>query len=46
VLKDVAALIGIDRLNAQGELVLRAGKKRYCLVKLGIRKEEVGIDSK
>jgi tyrosyl-tRNA synthetase len=34
-LKDVAALIGIDRLNAQGELVLRAGKKRYCLVRVG-----------
>jgi tyrosyl-tRNA synthetase len=30
---DVAALIGIDRLNSEGELVLRAGKKRYCLVK-------------
>ena len=29
---DVAALIGADRLNAQGELILRAGKKRYCLV--------------
>jgi tyrosyl-tRNA synthetase len=29
---DVAALIGADRLNAEGELTLRAGKKRYCLV--------------
>ena len=29
---DVAALIGADRLNAEGELVLRAGKKRYCLI--------------
>jgi len=29
---DVAALIGADRLNAEGELILRAGKKRYCLV--------------
>jgi tyrosyl-tRNA synthetase len=32
---NVAALIGIDRLNAEGELVLRAGKKRYCLVRMG-----------
>jgi tyrosyl-tRNA synthetase len=30
---NVAELIGVDRLNAEGELVLRAGKKRYCLVK-------------
>jgi tyrosyl-tRNA synthetase len=37
---DVAALIGVDRLNAEGELVLRAGKKRYRLVKLGMRNEE------
>jgi len=29
---NVAALVGIDRLNADGELILRAGKKRYCLV--------------
>jgi len=29
-----AALIGTDRLNAEGELVLRAGKKRYLLVKV------------
>ena len=28
----VAARVGADRLNAEGELVLRAGKKRYCLV--------------
>jgi tyrosyl-tRNA synthetase len=34
---NVAALIGVDRLNAEGELVLRAGKKRYCLVTLGSR---------
>jgi tyrosyl-tRNA synthetase len=27
-----AAAVGADRLNAQGELVLRAGKKKYCLV--------------
>jgi len=27
-----AAVIGADRLNAGGELVLRAGKKKYCLV--------------
>jgi tyrosyl-tRNA synthetase len=30
---DLAAIIGSDRLNAEGELILRAGKKRYCLVK-------------
>jgi len=29
---DTAALIGTDKLNAEGELILRAGKKRYCLV--------------
>ncbi|MDR2618376.1 MAG: tyrosine--tRNA ligase [Treponema sp.] len=29
---DVNALITASRLDAQGELVLRAGKKRYCLV--------------
>ncbi|MDR2480504.1 MAG: tyrosine--tRNA ligase [Treponema sp.] len=29
----VADVIGADRLNAEGELILRAGKKRYCLVK-------------
>jgi tyrosyl-tRNA synthetase len=29
---DVAVNIGTDRLNAEGELILRAGKKRYCLV--------------
>jgi len=28
---DPAAVIGADALNAEGELVLRAGKKRYCL---------------
>ena len=32
-INDVAALIGSDYLNGEGELVLRAGKKRYCLVK-------------
>jgi len=31
---NVAALIGVDRLNAEGELVLRAGKKRYCLIQV------------
>jgi tyrosyl-tRNA synthetase len=31
-ISDVAALIGAERLNAEGELILRAGKKRYCLV--------------
>jgi tyrosyl-tRNA synthetase len=30
---DVAALIGPENLDAGGELILRAGKKRYCLVK-------------
>ena len=29
---EVTALIGADRLNNEGELILRAGKKRYCLV--------------
>jgi tyrosyl-tRNA synthetase len=33
---DVAALIGVERLNAEGELVIRAGKKRYCLVQIKI----------
>jgi tyrosyl-tRNA synthetase len=31
-ISDVAALIGADQLNADGEIVLRAGKKRYCVV--------------
>jgi tyrosyl-tRNA synthetase len=31
-IKDVNALIGSDRLNAEGELIIRAGKKRYCLI--------------
>ncbi|HOJ98816.1 MAG TPA: tyrosine--tRNA ligase [Termitinemataceae bacterium] len=29
---DVAALIGSDRITEEGELLLRAGKKRYCRV--------------
>ena len=29
---DPAALIGTDRFNAESGLILRAGKKRYCLV--------------
>ncbi|HCC36974.1 MAG TPA: tyrosine--tRNA ligase [Treponema sp.] len=29
---DVSAQIGVDRFNGEGELLLRAGKKRYCLV--------------
>jgi tyrosyl-tRNA synthetase len=33
--EDIAALIGADRLNADGEIVLRAGKKRFCLVRAG-----------
>ena len=32
VVNNVATLIGLDKLNAEGELVLRAGKKRYCLI--------------
>jgi tyrosyl-tRNA synthetase len=32
VISDTASLIHSDRLNAEGELTLRAGKKRYCLV--------------
>ena len=32
VIKDPKTLIGIDRLNADGELTLRAGKKRYMLI--------------
>jgi len=34
VIGNVAALVGLDRFNAEGELVLRAGKKRYCLIKV------------
>jgi tyrosyl-tRNA synthetase len=30
---DVGALIGAESLDHRGELILRAGKKRYCLVK-------------
>jgi tyrosyl-tRNA synthetase len=29
---DIAATVGPDRLDGSGELVLRAGKKRYCRV--------------
>ncbi|MDR3166962.1 MAG: tyrosine--tRNA ligase [Treponema sp.] len=29
---DLTALIGAERLDAAGELILRAGKKRYCRV--------------
>jgi tyrosyl-tRNA synthetase len=29
---DITALIDAGRLNADGELLIRAGKKRYCLV--------------
>ena len=32
-INDLSALIGEESLDGQGELVLRAGKKRYCLVK-------------
>jgi tyrosyl-tRNA synthetase len=31
-INDVKTIIGADHLNAEGELTLRAGKKRYCLV--------------
>jgi len=34
VITDPSALIGIDSLNADGEIILRAGKKRYLLVKV------------
>ena len=33
-IKDKNVVIGKDRLNADGELILRAGKKRYLLVQL------------
>jgi tyrosyl-tRNA synthetase len=32
---DPSAVIGSDKLNTDGELILRAGKKRYCLVITG-----------
>jgi tyrosyl-tRNA synthetase len=31
-LTDVTATVGEDRLDSQGELILRGGKKRYCRV--------------
>jgi len=34
VINDVSALIGADSLNSESELTLRAGKKRYMLVKV------------
>ena len=30
---DVAAVVGADSLDKEGELVLRAGKKRYCVIR-------------
>ncbi|MCL2374354.1 MAG: tyrosine--tRNA ligase [Treponema sp.] len=30
---DVSAVIGAEYLDGEGDLVLRAGKKRYCLIK-------------
>ena len=33
-INNVAALIGPEQFNADGELILRAGKKRYCLVRI------------
>jgi tyrosyl-tRNA synthetase len=32
---DVAAVIGLENLDASGELILRAGKKRFCRVIAG-----------
>ncbi|MDR0290052.1 MAG: tyrosine--tRNA ligase [Treponema sp.] len=32
---DTLLVIGADKLNADGEIILRAGKKRYCLVVAG-----------
>ena len=32
-INNVAALIGPENLDGEGELILRAGKKRYCVVK-------------
>ena len=32
-INDVTAVIGAESLDGEGELILRAGKKRYCLVK-------------
>jgi tyrosyl-tRNA synthetase len=29
---DLELLLGTDRLDGEGELILRAGKKRYCRV--------------
>jgi len=31
-ISDLAAVIGVESLNGEGELILRAGKKRYMLV--------------
>jgi len=31
-ISDIAAVIGQEKLNSEGELILRAGKKRYMLV--------------
>jgi tyrosyl-tRNA synthetase len=33
-LSDIAATIGTEYLDKEGELILRAGKKRYCLVRV------------
>jgi tyrosyl-tRNA synthetase len=33
-INDPAAVIGTDRLNTEGELIIRAGKKRYLLIKV------------
>jgi tyrosyl-tRNA synthetase len=31
-INNINALIGADRLNSEGEFLIRAGKKRYCLI--------------
>ena len=31
-IEDVSALLGPDNLDEQGDLVIRAGKKRFCRV--------------
>jgi len=33
-INDPSAVVGTDRLNKEGELIIRAGKKRYLLLKL------------
>ena len=35
ILNDINGMLGSDKLNSDGEIILRAGKKRYCLVITG-----------